>query len=447
MPTAGDDAVIDVAGGPTISITTAASVHSLTSTEAISIDGGSLTVAATADVQNSVTLAGGFLIGGVWSVAGRIGVWHPSGGTLDGVVLDSDVTDYDGPMTVKDGLVLNGTLTADFLGSLVFSGTQTLSGTGQVLLTYGSSTSVNGTQDQPAVLTVAAGMTIHGQGCIDGICGSVLNQGTIRADDAGPMSSNLDIDLPLTNAGTLGASGSGALNIGANVLNQDAVVEMDGGGAVYLSGALDNTNSTLSLTGTGGTFNLDGGSIEGGTITGTSDAGVLVSYRGGTLDGVVLDADLTVPSCSTLTVEDGLVLNGTLTVGAFSSLVFSGTQTLSGPGQVLLTKYSLMSVGGTQDQPAVLTVAAGMTIHGAGNIREGYGVVVNEGAVRGDDGSGHPLEIDAPLTNAGTLEASGTGALNINANVVNQNAVVGLDGGGVFESLWSNRGREDHRDE
>ena len=126
---------------------------------------------------------------------------------------------------------------------------------------------------------------------------------------------------------------------------------------------------------------------------------VLLSYLGGTLDGVELDANLTVPSGSTLAVENGLVLNSTLTVCGNATLAFAGMQTLSGTGQVLGTSSvqgwfelegSQVDINGTQDQPAVLTVAAGMTIHGQGYIEGSYGSVLNQGAIlRGCGGNGH----------------------------------------------------------
>ena len=63
VPTPGDDVTIDVAGNPTIQITTGnQSVHSLTASEPISISGGSLTVAAASTLSGGLTMTAGALV-------------------------------------------------------------------------------------------------------------------------------------------------------------------------------------------------------------------------------------------------------------------------------------------------------------------------------------------------------------------------------------------------
>src|SRR5262249_3255503 len=114
-------------------------------------------------------------------------------------------------------------------------------------------------------------------------------------------------------------------------------------GTVYLTGTLNDAGGTLALAdATTGTWNLNGGTIVGGTVT-TSGGAKLVARFGGTLDGVTLNGTLDMASFSgnSVTVKNGLTLNSTLplgdtTFGIQGSLVFSGSQTLGGTGTIVL---------------------------------------------------------------------------------------------------------------
>ena len=115
-----------------------------------------------------------------------------AGGTLDGVTTgaDLDLATNDGATgTVEDGLTLIGSATVRLgntagstTGSLSFSGTQTLGGTGTVL--FGKKSGNLLSVSVGAMLTIGNDITIRGSsGNITG--NAILNQGTIAADDSG----------------------------------------------------------------------------------------------------------------------------------------------------------------------------------------------------------------------------------------------------------------------
>ena len=63
MPTSSDDVTINLSGNPTIQIASRTqSVNSITSTDLISIGGGSLSVAANSTLSGGLTMTGGSLI-------------------------------------------------------------------------------------------------------------------------------------------------------------------------------------------------------------------------------------------------------------------------------------------------------------------------------------------------------------------------------------------------
>ena len=84
VPTASDDVTIDLSGNPTIEITSGTqSVNSLSSTDLISISGGSLSVAANSTISGGLTMTGGSLTASGSGVSLTVtGTTTVSGGSL-----------------------------------------------------------------------------------------------------------------------------------------------------------------------------------------------------------------------------------------------------------------------------------------------------------------------------------------------------------------------------
>jgi hypothetical protein len=246
------------------------------------------------------------------------------------------------------------------LGGIGFAGNQVLSGTGTVV--FGRSAydalylATSGT-----TLVIGSGIIVREQAGVIGSGAadvSVVNQGMISANVSGggitinaqPFTNQglaqginggvLVLQGAWSNGGTLGASG-GVLNLGGS-FSWAGLGNVNGtNGTVYLSGALNNTNATLTLSADNGEWVLNGGTIAGGAVTTAKGGGLVVAS--GTLDGVTVNGVLDVGSSqngASLTVRDGLVLNGTAYVGNptngwFGGIGFAGNQVLSGTGKVV----------------------------------------------------------------------------------------------------------------
>ena len=404
------------------------------------------------------------------------------GGTLDGVtispgtVVDGTETDYVAA-TILDGLTLNGTLNLGN-GYLLFSGTQTLGGSGTLAFS-GPSTPIIYVQDAggPATLTIGPELTIEGGNGVIGLDSSsdasIVNDGTIDADGSGSsISINLGPAGTFTNEGTLEAIGGATIGVAGAWTNDGTISATDstlslGGQAadstnmwsnagtitasdstvnlgglftlaamgmfiqtndtVNLIGTLENSDTTLALTATTGSWNVEG-TIQGGTVTGTGGAELVLD--GGTLDGVTIGPGTTVDGTAetdvAATILDGLTLNGTLNLGNPGYLIFSGSQTLGGNGNVVFTaSYRQIIIQDTSNPTfvpdATLTIGSGITIEGGTgyiNFTTADTSIVNDGTIDADT-AGATITVGGTeyggaanagtLINNGILEATGGG--------------------------------------
>ena len=394
-------------------------------------------------------LDGGAIQGGVVNIASN-GSWLQisSSGTLQGGVTLNGSLPLQGELKIRDGLTLNGTIACDLGGTLCFVGTQSLSGISEILLCTSNDGIYAQTDNDTGTLTVGSGTTIHGQGTIgaDWAGGQIVNQGAILADNN--EGGSLTLGGAWINTGSITVDG-GSLNLGGSFTTEGLGTFHYTAGTVYLTGTLDNTESTLNLSSSTGIWNLDGGTIVGGVVVVTSDAPWLVVTYSGTLDGVTLNGNLPFQGTgSLLTVKNGLTLNGTITMPTMPSdfpamLRFEGTQTLSGSGQiVMLGSYvahhalydDIILVEATNDS-ATLTVGSGITIAGQGQIssHSSGNQLINMGTIRAGilDANGGCQGIltivgDLPesqlrtvsLTNLGTLVAEGDSVLNLGGTLL-----------------------------
>ncbi len=508
VPGPGDDVVINAPAGITVNYSGGTdAIESLYSSSPLTLSGGSLTVAATVEVNNTFALSGGTLSGA--TILPGSGALVSSGGTLNGVTLAANLAvSYETSLNVENGLTLNGA-TVTLLGgynnypwgvtyaTLVFEGTQTLGGTGQVVFAGNSYNMVyaqgGNSVSTAAVLTIGSGVTVHcggGGGALQAYYNqdSIVNLGTIIADTSG-MSLVISAAGSFRNQGTLSALG-GILGLNGTWSNTGTILAMAGtvnlGGTWSNTGTMTATNSTLNLGGTfttvaisssGGTvnltgtvnnvgstltlsqsWNLSGGTINGGTVAASGVAELVSS--GGTLNGVTLAANLAVSYETSLNVENGLTLNGatvTLLGGynnypwgvTYATLVFEGTQTLGGTGQVVFAGNSYNMVyaqgGNSVSTAAVLTIGSGVTVHcgGGGGALQAYynqDSIVNLGTIIADT-SGMSLVISAAgsFRNQGTLSALG-GILGLNGTWSNTGTILAMAGTVNLGGTWSNTG-------
>ncbi|MFO7906919.1 MAG: hypothetical protein R6U98_29960, partial [Pirellulaceae bacterium] len=145
LPDSDDEVRIEIGGIDAIQH--AAGIHSiqsLFSTRPLTLTGGTLEVGTTIQVDNAFRLQGGTLADAT-ILPGNGGqglIFTSSGGTLDSVTADSDLdlaTENSAHAYVENGLTLNstawlGSAAGSTSGGLYFRGTQSLSGTGEVVL-------------------------------------------------------------------------------------------------------------------------------------------------------------------------------------------------------------------------------------------------------------------------------------------------------------------------
>ncbi|MBE2259307.1 MAG: RHS repeat protein, partial [Rhodobacteraceae bacterium] len=175
-------------------------------------------------------------------------------------------------------------------------------------------------------------------------------------------------------------------------------------------------SATFTLNGTTGTLNLNGGTIEGGTVRGL-DGAELAVLSTGALDAVTLDADAAVANATTLVVRNGLTLaNGHRVVisggGNFATLNFTGSsQTLGGSGEVVFGGSGGSILASNLNAGETLTLGAGITVHsgagGLGGTLQASSAIVNRGTIAAD-ASGQTIRIQGTdLTNQGVLWSNG----------------------------------------
>jgi allophanate hydrolase subunit 2 len=183
--------------------------------------------------------------------------------------------------------------------------------------------------------------------------------------------------------------------------------------ALTLSGGVLQVATTLEVD---NTFTISGGTLRGATVLpGLGGQGVTVTGSA-SLDGVTLDANLsmTQPAYSTLTVVNGLTVGGTITLGGYANtLTLSGSQTLSGTGSVVVNgSYATISI----PTGTTFTVGSHVTIRGqAANTTISGDTLVNQGALS-VSGPGNSLAVNlSSFTDSGTASAAVGGSLSLSS--------------------------------
>ncbi len=476
LPGPADDAVINVAGDITIdhsaNFTT---IRSLQSSEAITLSAGTLNVTSTFQVDNTVTLAGGTLSNAtiLAGIGGSITANSNSNNRLSGVTLDADLdlSATNARLRLSNDVVINSTITVSGSNAgLISDTTQTIGGSGTIQFEGSTGSERDLSVEGGTTLTLGENLTVRGGGAMIGgvffVGGDsfVINRGTILADTPGQV---LRIDAggsgTFTNEGLVHATGgeltllgswdnNGTLEIDDATLNMDGTFRLDdlgtldrAGGTVNLKGTLDNTDTTLRLDATTGSWVLDGGSINNGAIELVDGATlVLTSNFANRLSGVTLNADLALSASNAhLRLSNGVTVNGTITVsGSNAGLISDTTQTIGGSGTIQFegstgSERDLSVEGGT-----TLTLGENLTVRGGGAMIGGVffvggdSFVINRGTILAD-APGQVLRIDAggsgTFTNEGLVHATG-GALTLlgswdnNGTLEIDDATLNMDG-------------------
>ena len=425
--------------------------------------GSTFSLNATTGPWNFVT--NGIIKGGTLNVSDP-SLLVVSSGTLDGVnvVGNIDVYSYT-TLYVSNGLALSGIIhlilqggLAGVGGTLQFVNTQTMS-SGTIFFDR-TDTSHGGAGPQVVIpsgvtLTLGPAVTVRGgNGGFAGIPfngqGSLINQGLISADMPGQF---LNVSN-FTNQGTMQVFTGSTLSLGGTWTNANGTISivngtlnMSGsftsaglgtisrtGGTVNLMGTLDNTGSTFSLNASTGPWNfaLSGNTavIKGGTLN-ISDPSMLVFSWNGTLDGVSVVGDISVPPNRTLFVSNGLALAGTIhLVGTSASsnaggnLQFTNSQTMTSGGIAFESPGTGQYPRITVPSGVALTLAPDVAVHGGygrfvGAPSGGQGTLINQGLIWADVPGQSLYTSLTGFTNSGSIRI-GTGSTLSVAGSYNQ---------------------------
>lgn len=343
---------------------------------------------------SKVTLQSGAVVYGGTLVSADTGRLIPQSGTrLHGVTLapGSTVTHANGAsITVTGGLTNRGRWNQGAsvsITTLTFSGDQTLDGDGEVVFTDDVYNRLElGAAGQ--TLIHGADHTIRGAGVLINNTGSFVNEGTLLAQGAAALM--IDPLVSFVNAGILRAEGAGGLTLGA--------------------GAHTNEGHTIEVS-TGSKLKLVSGTVlYGGALAG---AGQLLPASGARLHDVTLAEGTAVTHANgaSITVTGGLVNRGRWSlnaVNAITTLSFSGDQTLSGAGELVLadSSYSRVTLGATSQ---TLTHGSAHTLRGSGLLLNNTGDLDNYGRLLAVGAREMTINPAASFRNLGTGVLGGTG--------------------------------------
>ncbi|MBK8858879.1 MAG: PEP-CTERM sorting domain-containing protein [Opitutaceae bacterium] len=262
---------------------------------------------------------------------------------------------------------------------------------------------------------------------------NATNTGTVTADGSGAtiyLRGNFDNNGTMTaqNAGILRWDGTyTTANLGNVVIN---------GGRALLDGLLINSAAVLAAP-TGGTFELLGGTIQGGTIA----AGALTfTTSGGYLDGASLTGDLNLGTAS----SGVRFIGGANFTGANAALAnntylyWQQVGALAGKAITQGTNSSIHVSGANNalTLDAATTVTGDISIYSDGSAGT---AITNQGAITHSNGTGQIYATN--FTNAGSITAT-AGTLYLNYPSATYNATntgtVTADGSGTTIYLRGN---------
>lgn len=294
----------------------------------------------------------------------------------------------------------------------------------------------------------------------------VTNTGIFRAINGASLFIN---SASFTNApgGILSATGGSTLslqktwhNFGTLVLQDTSTILFEGtfntadlgvagwnrsGGTVKLAGNLNNSNSTLALTSGTGPIALNGGTIQGGSVTQSGSGKLVISSSSvNVLDAVTINGGfiLDQPNARARFRNNGSSPHGISLTGSGATIGFEGT---AADHSAILADSSIAMDGSgatisIDGNAPVLTIAPNAVVRGRGNIAPGQLVsvtgtaqLINQGLVSADI-AGQTLAMNnLALSNTGVLEAKNGATLSLSPAIATQAAGTFRLTGGIFQ--------------
>ncbi len=315
-----------------------------------------------------------------------------------GTIALTDVSGID----ASSSQILTGVAATDTLDNF----DDTISGYGE--LGAGAMTLVN---ESLGIVDATGGLLV-----LDTTKGSASNAGTLEA-----ISGTLQLASALTNTGTVITGASDGIVVIDGTVSNSGLVQAANGGTVIVHGAVTGKTSTTDIT-AGSTLLIDGGLLQGGTLSNETKGVADVTTKGGML------ASIAVVNASSLNViGDGYN-------GKTAELDISGTVALTGGGTVALFDGTTNTSITTQ----VVTAATGggtldninETISGYGSIGAGNAslTLINQAAGTIEAANSDTLVVDTgsnTIVNKGLLNGIGGSSLVLRGNIANTGGTIG----------------------
>ena len=354
------------------------------------------------------------------TTAGTGTITNVNSATLTNATNNGAFTANNGTNTYLTGTLTNNgsfSLTGGYYSTnLQLTGPVTLAGTGTFNLADGGANLTVYAQNSGDRLTIGASQTVIGAGNLGGGQTTFTNNGLVNANSAGNT-------LTIQPGGTA-ASGADFTNAGAGL------AEASGGGTLQLNG---NNGGVF----TGGTFQaLDGSSVtivnganvSAATLT-TAGSGT-VTITNSTLTNVTNNGTTVLPNSYNLYLAGTLTNNGTVTAngGYYNTNVqLTGPVTLAGTGTLTLASGGNLYLY-AQNNGDLLTINAGATIQGTGNLGDGSTTFLNNGTVNANS-SGNTLTVQPTSNGSGAFTNGATGLVEATGGGL---ATLSGNNGGVF---------------
>jgi fibronectin-binding autotransporter adhesin len=276
-------------------------------------------------------------------------------------------------LTLGGTIVNSGTIQVDLVAGpatvFIAASGATLTGGGTVKM--GGPDAFFGSNGTPATLT-NINNTISGAGAIADANLTLVNSGTINANNgAASLTINTGAHT-ITNSGTLEATSTGGLVIDSNVSNFRTIQALGTSTTVTIESTISNTATGLVLaSGTGAQVRLDGAVISGGTLRTIGTGAVIetVSSTSNTIAGATIFGGSLVEATSGTAL---IISGGTIGAAAIVETTTSGTAVVSGT----LTNSGTLFASGSG---SVLKIASGAVING-GLVEVGNGIIETQGA-------------------------------------------------------------------
>lgn len=227
-------------------------------------------------------------------------------------------------------------------------------------------------------------------------------------------------------------SGFGTLDIGAGTTTLNGVNAIAGlttvDGKLLLGGA--STNSSASLTSTGGVVVSAGGTLGGyGTVIGNVTNNGVLSPGGSTGGTLTIDGNYSQGQAATLLigVADGASATGSLTDTGYGRLVVTGSATIASGSAVTLQKLASYAFAAGQRYVVVDAAASGTNYNASSlvySIAGVSGAVLTGSAVA--NGSNSDLVVTITSLNGSTSSGSGSTIASLTSNSNASSALKGL---------------------